>query len=188
MRPQRREAIERHAELVLRQTGQTAGQVDVVAVAEALGARVHAQPLDDDVSGVLIIQQDERHILVNDTQAPTRQRFSIAHEIGHLVLHDTRANRLFVDGRLRLYQRVGQPSSEAYQKPDSQTTPDEEREANHFAAALLMPEPTVRAYAFRRPILDEEAVQEMADVFGVSVQAMSIRLQRLNILEPSDVF
>lgn len=188
MRPQRREAIERHAELILQQSGQTHGRVDVFAVARALGVHVHVEQLDAPISGMLIVQQQERHILINDSQGANRQRFSMAHELGHLVLHDTSAERLFVDAGVRLYQRVGQPSSAQYLNPESLTTPEEEREANYFAAALLMPEPTVRAQAFLQHALDEDVVQEMADYFAVSVQAMAIRLQRLNILEPSDVF
>lgn len=189
MRPQRREAIERQAESVLERTGQTHGRVDVFEVAKRLGAIVRTQDMEDAISGVLIVQQNQKFILVNQAQAEVRQRFSVAHELGHLVLHDTSADRMFVDGSMRLYQRVGHPSSEAYRSPDSHTTPDEEREANHFAAAILMPEPSVRAYVFGKNVgLEEDLIQEMADHFCVSVQAMSIRLQRLNILEPSDVF
>jgi Zn-dependent peptidase ImmA (M78 family) len=189
MRPQRREAIARQAESILERTGQTHGRVDVFEVASRLGAVVRSQDMEDAISGVLIVQQDQKFILVNHAQAEVRQRFSVAHELGHLVLHDTSADRMFVDGGVRLYQRVGHPSSEAYRSSESHTTPDEEREANHFAAAILMPEPAVRAYAFGKKVgLEEDLIQEMAEYFEVSVQAMSIRLQRLNILEPSDVF
>lgn len=188
MRLQRREAIERQAEAILQRTGQINGQVDIFEVARKLGAVVQVQHMEDEISGVLVVSQDQKFILVNEDQALVRQRFSVAHELGHLVLHDTSPERMFVDGGVRLYQRVGQPSSANYRGPDSHTTPDEEREANHFAAAILMPEPAVRAYAFGKTVLEDLLVEEMARYFDVSVQAMSIRLQRLNILEPSDVF
>jgi len=89
-----------------------------------------------------------------------RRRFTIAHEIGHFVLHDGRP----------LYERGG-PVNEASRRL--------EREADAFAAELLMPEHLVRQAA-----LEEGADPHLlADRFEVSVQAMSIRLRRLGLAE-----
>ena len=60
--------------------------VDVARVARHLGARVTEMPLDD-ASGLLITQPGAVPcIVVNKSHHPHRQRFTIAHELGHLVL------------------------------------------------------------------------------------------------------
>ena len=61
--------------------------LDVEAIAEKLGAEVIFDKLGDDVSGLLVREADRVVIGVNDAHPETRQRFTIAHELGHLVLH-----------------------------------------------------------------------------------------------------
>jgi len=51
-----------------------------------------------------------------------------------------------------------------------------------FAAALLMPAPLVTRAALERDMWDELDVTSMAKTFGVSEQAMSIRLQQLKVV------
>lgn len=176
------ENIEQRAVELLYQANAMSAPVDPLKVANALGVRVHYQTFEDEVSGVLLIQDKDRHILVNKSHHPNRQRFSIAHELGHLVLHDQKGNRLFIDTHLRLYQRVGAPNSAAYSEPGSATTPQEEREANQFAAALLMPRPLLETATFERDLWDEIDISTLATNFAVSEQAMAIRLQQLSVV------
>src|SRR5690242_10409831 len=61
--------------------------VGVDRVARRLGLEVELATLGDDISGVLVVQDGRGVIGVSENQAPTRQRFTIAHEIGHYVLH-----------------------------------------------------------------------------------------------------
>src|SRR4051812_1765171 len=77
--------------------------VDPVKVAKFLDVTVHQETLEDEVSGVLLIKGSERHILVNKAHHPNRQRFSVAHELGHLVLHhkEKDGDRLFVDTHIK---------------------------------------------------------------------------------------
>jgi len=178
--------VERTASEILRSNGCMTIPVDVEKVAQALGAQVHRRAFEDQVSGVLAIQQDEKHILINEAHHRNRQRFSIAHELGHLVLHDTKKDRLFIDTHLRVYQRVGAPSSSVYTSPGSVTSPEEEREANWFAASLLMPRALLEQAAVQHELTDEAGVAALATVFGVSEQAMSIRLQQLDLLTTDD--
>lgn len=179
-----RNDIESSASELLRQFNPSAQPVDVENLAVALGAQVHYQDLEDSVSGALVIKGDETHVFVNRSHHPNRQRFTIAHELGHLVLHGAGEDRLFVDTTLKVYQRVGQSNSSAYTSEDSSTTPEEEREANNFAAALLMPRPLLEAAAFKSMLADESDIAALARDFQVSEQAMSIRLQRLGLIEP----
>lgn len=178
-------SIEAQAQQLLRDAGIATFPVDVASVAKALSARIHIEPLESDISGVLIVKGGERHILVNRGHHDHRQRFTIAHEFGHLVLHDTAGDRMIVDTtQIRVYQRVGEASSGVYDAPGSMTSPQEEREANMFAAALLMPEQNLRSDALTVDLTDDEQILKLAgERYGVSLQAMWIRLQQLRIIE-----
>lgn len=173
---------------IIQQCGLQPGTpVDLGLVAKVLGANVVERTLDADVSGVLIVKNNEKHILVNQAHPPARKRFTISHEFGHLVLHDMSNDRMIVDTDIRVYQRVGEASSPAYAQAGSTTTPREEKEANLFAAALLMPEPWLRVAAeelHKEELHDDDSFfKAVADKFGVSQQACFIRLQQLNIIE-----
>jgi DNA helicase II / ATP-dependent DNA helicase PcrA len=155
------------------------------------------QALPDTLAGRLYIE--ERIIEVRSSDPPTRQRFTIAHEIGHYRLHYVAEG-----GQLRLYDcathaiqdavaedRPDLPSSEKsfsdtfaaaslLHKAEPPNTRRLEIEANAFAAELLMP-----AY------LVEDAVQRygtdltaLAEHFAVSLQAMRYRLEKLLLLLP----
>jgi Zn-dependent peptidase ImmA (M78 family) len=177
-----RSDIEGSARGVLWHAGTVSAPVDLHKVVLSLGARLHFQQLEAHVSGVLAIQGGDKHILINATHHPNRQRFTIAHECGHLVLHHLEGDQLFIDTRLRVYQRVGMPSSEAYASGEASTSPQQEREANQFASALLMPAPLIIERVGTAGVADEEDVSSLASAFGVSEQAMSIRLQQLGLL------
>lgn len=175
--------IESRAATVLRQAGALSAPVDLHKVAAHLKVEIHEQTLEDVVSGVLVIQGDERHILVNRTHHPNRKRFSIAHELGHLVLHHERGDRLFIDKHLSIYQRVGSATSPAYQQPGASTTPADEKQANQFASALLMPREILLFATKDKDHWDELDIATLASQFGVSEQALTIRLRQLGILD-----
>ncbi len=69
--------------------------VDVARLAKLEGVEVDRADFGDEISGVLMKDGDRAIIGVNARHAPTRQRFTIAHELGHFVLHSGRD--LFVD-------------------------------------------------------------------------------------------
>lgn len=75
--------------------------VPVELVAHRLNLQVKAALRGDDISGVLVVDNDQGMIGFNQAQAPVRQRFTIAHECGHFLLHQTEneASGLFVDRR-----------------------------------------------------------------------------------------
>lgn len=183
MTPHTRESIERSTQEVLRSANALTAPVDVRHVARALGAHVHEKTLEDQISGVLLVEGGERHIVVNEAHHPNRQRFTIGHELGHLCLHHSGEDNLYVDRQMRLYQRAGEASSVLYNSPTSTTTPAMEREANMFAAALLMPQPLLQHAAALAQLSDESDIGALALTFGVSEQAMTIRLQQLGLVE-----
>lgn len=173
--------IESDATELLRNAHAWGSPVDLKRVCSWLNVTVHFETLEDSVSGVLVIRGGERHALVNASHHANRQRFSLAHELGHLLLHDSRGDRLFIDTHMRMYQRVGAPSAESYTDPESLTTPDEEREANIFASALLMPRQLIQQCQ-HLDLSEESEVTRLARSFAVSDQAMSIRLQQLGLV------
>jgi len=103
---------------------------------------------------------DGRAIVLNGDGVAGRRRFTIAHEIGHFVLHPERCR-----------PERGGAVNEAGRL--------EEREADSFAAELLMPEHLVRE-AVREHGLD---ATRLADRFEVSRKAMLTRLRSLGLAE-----
>lgn len=107
-------------------------------------------------------------------RSPGRRRFTIAHEIGHLLLHVPGRRATFYDRPTDIREIEEGATSEA---PELR---QREREANAFARELLMPETLVgdqaHATGFNLPAL--------ADRFGVSVPAMRLRLRLLKLLPP----
>jgi predicted transcriptional regulator len=116
---------------------------------------------DVHVSGVLLPATSE--IWVRRDESATRRRFTIAHEVGHHFLHS--------DGATVLCRPVDVDQADEAARA-------KEREANRFAAELLMPEELVRAHAGR-----EADVAQLARTFDVSPIAMAYRLVNLEILE-----
>ena len=118
-----------------------------------------------DVSGLLVRSDTAATIGVNMNHPLVRQRFTIAHELGHYLLHAGLSSHVDRD------YRVNYRSAES-----SEATNVEEIEANFFAASILMP----------RQFLDEEnavialdndaAVEKLAKRYLVSRHAMSLRL------------
>jgi Zn-dependent peptidase ImmA (M78 family) len=142
---------------------------DVVKAANYLGARIYHVGLPDDISGVLDLRS-EPIILINKDHAPHRQRFSIAHELGHLQLHH-------ISGIIHVDKKS------YYRDPKSGEGLDEvEIAANKFAAALLMPEDFVRRELEKYEDfidINEDIVAELAEKVNVSATAMGFRIQNL---------
>lgn len=159
---------------LLEETGQDgAPPVDVTRIAEHLGAQVVEERLDRELSGLLYRDGDQVVIGVNSTHAERRRRFTVAHEIGHLVLHK---GRPLVLDHVRVNFRNATSSA---------ATDYEEIQANAFAAELLMPAAQVVASA-RAAIEsgragDAALVRDLADGFEVSEQAMEYRLVNLGL-------
>jgi Zn-dependent peptidase ImmA (M78 family) len=130
--------------------------------------------LDDDISGLMVVKDDKALIAVNKNHRPNRQKFSIAHECGHYFLHRN-SSRSFFDEHTVLFRDAA----------SSQGIDPLEIEANAFAAELLMPREYLEKYIRNNPIsvFEEggEEFQKMANYFGVSQQALAIRLTRLGL-------
>lgn len=174
----RRQRIRRRVEALLGQIGLSKPPIDVHMVARSLGLQIAEAPNDDELSGFLLRQRNGGAIIgVNARHSLNRKRFTIAHEIGHFLLHE-HANQVHVDSNKSF--RV------ALRSPRSSTGEDvEEVEANTFAAELLMPASFLEHDLQSSEGLSkdgEEFVGALAKKYGVSVAAMSFRLVNLGVL------
>ena len=159
--------IEDRAKRVLASANGSGPPVSVYRVAKYLGIKIEKADLGKDCSGVLVRRHDRAVIGVSRTDPPNRVRFTIAHEIGHFVLHQ---QQTYVDAGYTVNFRDLESGS---------GTKTEEIEANKFAAALLMPEAMVKKeFRTRQFDLagDDGELQLLAKKFRVSAQAMAIRL------------
>jgi len=168
--------ISQQAKDVLVESGLYRLPVDIDAVAKSLGISVIYGALDDDYSGLLVIRNGVATAHINAGHRPNRQRFSLAHEIAHFVLHEqlqTSRENAYVDKSMRLYHRAD--------RKDLGQSGRMEWEANLFAAALLMPEELLRSKVLDEgyDLEDEQDVARLAVVLRVSEQALSIRLTRM---------
>lgn len=138
--------------------------IDPAAIAELEGVAVEGQPewlIGEGLSGAYDNDGGRPTIRYNEDESPVRQRFTIAHELGHHVLgHGARFRDKAKEFTLSNYDPV-------------------EAEANRFAAALLMPDPLVTNMVVRRGIT---SLSELADRFKVSQVAMKYRLEGMRLL------
>jgi Zn-dependent peptidase ImmA (M78 family) len=121
-----------------------------------------------EVSGLLLRDTSGTTIGVNSTQSSVRQRFTIAHEFGHFMLHEGISEH--VDHSYRVNYRS---------EVSSQATDVDEIEANFFAASLLMPRSMLDEREAAAALDDDRKVRLLAREFDVSQHAMSLRLANL---------
>ena len=134
--------------------------VDVEAIARALGVKVEKLP-PPGFSGFYQFKDGKPVIQVNSSEAELRQRFTIAHELGHYVLGHPGSYR---DG----------PDTFSLDNHDPF-----EVAANRFAAELLMPESMIRFLVFKEGITN---VTKLAFKAKVSEAAMQYRLKNLSLV------
>ena len=136
---------------------QTSAPVQIISMAHAMNMKVfETQGWPDNICGS-ITQEDGIYVIrANANHAKTRRRFTIAHEIAHFVLH----RDLIGDG----------VQDDALYR--SHLGSNLERQANSFAADLLMPWALVE----RCMKQGADSIQRLAQELQVSKAAMSIRL------------
>jgi Zn-dependent peptidase ImmA (M78 family) len=151
--------------------------VPIQAIAQSLGVKIQQKATEDELSGFLYKapKLDLTVIGVNAIHHPNRQNFTIAHELGHFLLHDI--NDVHVDRQFKVWLR---------NETSSQGVDVREKEANLFAAELLMPVQFVEkdiAEIGTVDLLDDEGIlAELAGRYGVSTQAMTFRLAYLGYI------
>lgn len=175
MRNQRRSSLEARARKLLDDLSIRNIPVPVERIARALGAQVRFSPLDEELSGLICIKDGIPIIGVNTLHHPHRQRFTIAHEIAHLQLH-----REHITSAVHVDKRF----AESVLKRDAASATGTEWleiEANHFAAALLMPKHVLVEMLTASPIdIDDEGpLEELSRKFHVSKATLQFRIRNI---------
>ena len=146
--------------------------VDLDEICRELGVRVRTAYLNKDMSGMIETNGRKQYtITVNENDHRLRQRFTIAHELGHYIMHrvligngtsDNRAYRSTPDG-MYYNTNIGRA---------------EETDANKFAASVLMPWDKVEERRTEYIGPPEDMARRLAREFEVSTRAMEIRLSQ----------
>jgi len=139
--------------------------VDLEAITKKLGLQIVPYEFPDSMSALFLIEERVRAIGVNKNHPKVRQRFSVAHELGHFVSghedfsHD---NVEHIDREKKYLNRFHRM----------------EEEADEFAAELLMPE-----FLLNKDFsLLNGDIEALAKKYEVSQQAMTIQLINLKLL------
>nr|VFK23611.1 MAG: protein of unknown function (DUF955) [Candidatus Kentron sp. MB]VFK27971.1 MAG: protein of unknown function (DUF955) [Candidatus Kentron sp. MB]VFK74486.1 MAG: protein of unknown function (DUF955) [Candidatus Kentron sp. MB] len=141
----------------------TAGSVSIVDGRSAANAKIWINPIENSY--------------------PPRRRFTIAHEIGHLILHikPEIGIKEFIDTKIKLNRRDYYWDKKEY-------------EANNFAAQLLMPVDLINGYgkkiisSYKKRTEESKVpmtffIEEMAEQFDVSETAMRFRLKNIGAIK-----
>jgi|ERR1019366_1390156 Zn-dependent peptidase ImmA (M78 family) len=147
--------------------------VSVEKIAEHLGLDIRYAPFEGDLSGALVRTKDESYIGVNSYHHSNRQRFTIAHEIAHFILH--KGLRVHVDKEFWVNWRDDELSK---------AVKWQEIQANQWAAELLMPTEFVLRDINKLKRLDKRAMQSLSKRYKVSPKAMQIKLENLGLVIP----
>jgi len=160
-RTERADVVERKALEVLRRFGLGEPPVALEDICRAEGLAVCSRPFDY-VAGLFVNDDVFPVIVVNSRQPSTRQRFTVAHELGHYYLRHKRSSFAEPGGASR-----------------------QERDAERFAANLLMPAAWVRRYWTTYGDNAENRVSIIAALFDVSRAALRVRLKELSLDGPA---
>lgn len=135
--------------------------IPIVEIAETHGLRVMEVDLGEyssKIAGFTDLPDDTIYVNKNDNEK--RQAFTIAHELGHHILHKKNVDN--------------NKYSVLYRKPLGKMDPNPiEREANRFAAEILVPMQVLNTYLKRG--INEPSI--LSQIFGVSSEVIGYRLK-----------
>ncbi|MDQ1284218.1 MAG: hypothetical protein QG620_566 [Patescibacteria group bacterium] len=149
--------------------------IPIEDIAQKNGIQIKYEEFEsEDISGALKGKSKEGNpvIIVNKKHSSERQRFTIAHELGHYILHSK--NALFIDRGAFIFHR---------DDSSSQGVNKQEIEANQFAAEILMPVNSLKKDYFENSKLingddPSRLIEKLAEKYQVSQQSMAIRISK----------
>lgn len=145
--------------------------VQVEFILKEEGYSLKKDSLQTNISGLLVVE--EKVVVVNSQESEQRQRFTIAHEIGHLKLHKNRQKIDDIVCNLNNFQK--------------ETLRQEEGEADYFAVNLLVPLDKLKEFLHSLNISKEEGIslenltKVVSEKFNVSLTVAKSRLEKINI-------
>ncbi len=146
----------------------------VVSLARDLGIQIYeTDDFDNSQSGSIVREDGNYIIYVNIRHSPRRKRFTIAHEIGHFLLHKNKLEK----GDVEIVDTIKNVAVgvSLLKRADENKNNEEEFEANDFAADLLMPKEE-----FIKSWNKERSIEEIAEKFKVSQESVLVRASVLS--------
>ena len=183
MRTTRQNEIETLTETILKDSNQfLKAPVDIIKIAKENNIIVVESEFEDtSISGMISKKANQAMIVVNKKDNSKRKRFTIAHELGHYFLH-LEVGEEHVDEVIMFRGAKKKVASE------DKTM---EREANAFAAAILMNKETL-VNELRELVVGagmnsiSEIIEYIAVKFQVSEEAMKYRLNEIGLLNKNE--
>lgn len=150
------------------------GIIDLFKECERLGYKILRYPLGDNADlGFTVKRDNDIVIFTNSCSRLSREIFTLAHEIGHAILHLDDENS-FIDDSVTINGR---------------STDEKEQEANYFAACLLMPSDDVDRFIdleiqdFQEKGLSAMDIARIMSEFNVSFAMVLNRLENLGVID-----
>jgi Zn-dependent peptidase ImmA (M78 family) len=152
------------------------GIIDLFKECERLGYKLLRYPLGDNSDlGFAVKKDNDIIIFTNSCSRLSREIFTLAHEIGHVILH-LNGESSYIDDSITINGR---------------STDEKEQEANYFAACLLMPADDVSRFIdlgiqeFGEKGLSAMDIARIMSEFNVSFDMALNRLESLGIIDPN---
>ena len=140
--------------------------VDIADIVRQQNYNVFIDDLDNNISGY--VDHENREVVLNKNETPERRRFTLAHELGHIILNSNNSIQHrdnILNNQLDIY-----------------ANDDKEVEANYFAGCILMPRNVfIREFNSIKGDIDYK-IQKLAYYFGVSKLAVNVRANVLNLI------
>ena len=150
------------------------GIIDLFKECERSGYKLLRYPLGEDADlGFVLKRDDDTIIFINSSIRLSREIFTLAHEIGHIVLHFN-GGQSFIDNNVTITGR---------------SEDEKEQEANYFAACLLMPSDEVDRFIdlelpdFEQRGLSGMDIARIMSEFNVSYDVVLNRLESLEKID-----
>ncbi len=163
-----RDQLTEAARRLVWQHGEGGPPYDPFKIARALNVTVRLEYLDG-LLGYTDCENSQFSAILASQSSVTRQRFTLAHELGHVLLMRNAQRGIAVS--LRRYRGASIPDT-AHQDPV------EEAVCNAFAAELLVPTDEIRQ-ALSNKRVDPTDVVEMARSYNVSMQVSAKKIVRI---------
>lgn len=140
--------------------------VDIANIVRQQNYNVFIDDLDNNISGY--VDHENREVVLNKNETPERRRFTLAHELGHIILNSN--------------NRIQHRDNILNNQLDIYANDDKEVEANYFAGCILMPRNVfIREFNSIKGDIDYK-IQKLAYYFGVSKLAVNVRANVLNLI------
>ena len=142
--------------------------VDIANIVRQQGYEVFVDDdLENNISG--FVDHENKEVVLNANETPERRRFTLAHELGHIILNAD-------SGQIQHRDNITNSQLDIYASEPNEV------EANYFAGCILMPR-NVFIREFNKIKQDISVkTQLLAYYFGVSQLAVYVRANILNLI------